>query len=213
MLGSFWNTRFDIERLGAAYIMAKIILASASPRRRELLAQVGIVFDVVPAQSKELITETEPALVVKELSARKAEEVQGAAGPKQVVIGADTIVAFDRQILGKPKNAEDAKRMLKSLQGHTHQVYTGVTVLHGAKCISFVSCTEVTMYPMSEEQIAAYVQTGEPMDKAGAYAIQGGCAVYVKEIHGDYNNVVGLPVARLYQECMAQGIDLLHLAE
>lgn len=189
--------------------MAKIILASASPRRRELLAQLGIVFEVMPAQSEEIITETEPALVVKELSAQKAEEVQRTAGSDQVIIGADTIVAYDGQILGKPKNVEDAKHMLKSLQGHTHQVYTGVTVLQGAKRICFAACTEVTMYPMSEEQIAAYVQTGEPMDKAGAYAIQGGCAVYVKEIHGDYNNVVGLPVAQLYQECLAQGIDLL----
>lgn len=189
--------------------MANIILASASPRRRELLAQLGIVFDVIPAQGEEIITETEPALVVRELSAQKAEEVQRAADPDKIIIGADTIVAFDGQILGKPKDAEDAKHMLKSLQGRTHQVYTGVTVLHGAKRICFVSCTEVTMYPMSEGQIAAYVQTGEPMDKAGAYAIQGGCAVYVKEIHGDYNNVVGLPVAQLYQECLAQGIDLL----
>lgn len=130
-----------------------------------------------------------------------------------LVIGADTVVANEGQILGKPKDEEDAKRMLSSLAGHTHSVYTGVTCVFisaDGRCgeHSFYEKTDVTMYQMSDEEIQRYVASGEPMDKAGAYAIQGRCAIFVKEIQGDYNNVVGLPIARLYQELLALGIDI-----
>jgi septum formation protein len=125
-----------------------------------------------------------------------------------LVIGADTVVSVDGEILGKPKDEEDAFRMLKLLQGRTHQVYTGVTLIYDAQDdenygigeLTFNMCTEVTFYPMSDSEIREYISTGDPMDKAGAYGIQSGGARFVKEIRGDYNNVVGLPVSRLYQE-------------
>ena len=162
--------------------------------------------------------------MVEEISARKAEAVlrkilteegRRAAGVQRtgqgkpdsfVVVGADTVVALGQQIMGKPKGKEDAVRMLSLLQGKTHQVYTGVTLLIAdgeeskPRRLSFHEKTEVTMYPMSREEICAYVESGEPMDKAGAYGIQGRCAAFIRGICGDYNNVVGLPVGRLYQE-------------
>ncbi len=129
------------------------------------------------------------------------------------VLGADTVVAFEGQILGKPENEADALRMLRMLSGNTHSVFTGVTVIAGngreKRIISFAEETKVTMYPMTEEQIQAYVETKEPMDKAGAYGIQGKCAIYIEKIEGDYNNVVGLPVAALYQKLTKSGIEIL----
>lgn len=193
--------------------MNEIILASASPRRRELLAQIGIPFRVCVSDCEEIITETLPERVVCELSQQKARDVwqklkkeQGSAAGevKKLVIGADTVVAYDGRILGKPADAAQAGEMLTLLAGNTHQVYTGVTFCYQEngteKLHTFYERTEVTVYPMSREEITAYVETGEPMDKAGAYGIQGRFAAYVKEIRGDYNNVVGLPVGRLYQE-------------
>ena len=131
-----------------------------------------------------------------------------------VVLGADTLVAFQGRVLGKPKGEEDAVRMLKMLSGNTHSVFTGVSmiVLHKNKEIeefSFFEETKVTMYPMTKRQIQAYVKTGEPMDKAGAYGIQGKCAIYIEKIAGDYNNVVGLPVAAIYQKMEKSGIEIL----
>lgn len=128
-----------------------------------------------------------------------------------VIIGADTVVAVDGQILGKPADRADAVRMLRLLQGKEHQVITGVTVIlkESGKTVSFAEVTKVYIFPMTEEQIEQYIETGEPMDKAGAYGIQGKFAVYVSGIEGDYNNVVGLPVGRLYQETLAAGVDLL----
>ena len=127
-----------------------------------------------------------------------------------VVIGADTIVAYGEEIMGKPKSEEMAKEMLRKLQDGSHQVYTGVTLIimtaEGRQVVTFHEKTDVVMYPMSEAQIEAYVATKEPMDKAGSYAIQGKCAAYVKGICGDYNNVVGLPVAKLMQELFKLGI-------
>ena len=123
-----------------------------------------------------------------------------------MIIGADTLVAFGNRVMGKPQDEKDAFDMLFLLQGNTHQVYTGVTLLYtpkgetACKKLTFVEKTDVTMYPMTEQEILEYIATGEPMDKAGAYGIQGKCAAYVREICGDYNNVVGLPVSRLYQE-------------
>ncbi|MBQ8983176.1 MAG: septum formation inhibitor Maf [Lachnospiraceae bacterium] len=179
----------------------RLILASASPRRTELLTQAGYSFEVIPSQVEEIITKTRPSDVVMELAAQKAQDV-ARNHEDAIVIGADTIVAYEDQILGKPASALDAVNMLKMLQGKVHQVYTGVSILCPAKNIrhTFAEKTEVEFYPMTEEEIQAYVHTGDCMDKAGAYGIQTAFCVYVRQIRGDYNNVVGLPVARLYQE-------------
>lgn len=187
----------------------KIILASASPRRKELLSQIGVTFEIIKAEKEEHITSSIPTEVVKELSMQKAKEV-AAKCDGSIIIGADTIVAMEGQILGKPKDRADAMRMLRLLQGKKHQVITGVTVLLGStKALSFAEVTDVSLYPMTDAQIERYIATGEPMDKAGAYGIQGRFAAYVRGIEGDYNNVVGLPIGRLYQEVLSAGIDLL----
>ena len=187
----------------------KIILASASPRRKELLSQIGVTFEIIKAEKEEHITSSIPTEVVKELSMQKAKEV-AAKCDGSIIIGADTIVAMEGQILGKPKDRADAMRMLRLLQGKKHQVITGVTVLLGStKTLSFAEVTDVSLYPMTDAQIERYIATGEPMDKAGAYGIQGRFAAYVRGIEGDYNNVVGLPIGRLYQEVLSAGIDLL----
>jgi septum formation protein len=193
--------------------MLPIILASQSPRRRELLTQIGVTFSIQTASGDEITTQTEPSAVVTELAAQKASEVALSVQAPALIIGADTVVAQNGRIMGKPADEEDAFRMLTSLQGKTHTVYTGVCVIckeaDKQTSFSFAEATQVTMYPMSEQQIHAYIATGEPMDKAGAYGIQGRCAAYIQGICGDYNNVVGLPVARLVQECRKNGIDLL----
>jgi len=199
--------------------MIRYVLASGSPRRRELLEQAGISFEISKAQGEEISTKEEPAEVVEELSYQKAIEVAGRYLKKYqndtvVIIGADTIVAYEKTIMGKPKDTTDAVKMLTSLQGAVHQVYTGVTLVilekgtenRKQEVITFYEKTDVCMYPMTSEQIAAYVATGEPMDKAGAYAIQGKCAVYIKSISGEYNNVVGLPIARLYQVLLEKNL-------
>lgn len=184
----------------------KIILASASPRRRELLTQIGLDFYVVVSETEEKITSTEPAQVVEELSAQKAEAVweKLATITDIIVLGADTVVACDGKILGKPADTEAAAAMLTMLQGRGHEVYTGVTILYEQngerKTLTFHEKTIVHFYPMTDAQIREYVATGDPMDKAGSYGIQGFCARYIRGIEGDYNNVVGLPVGRVYQE-------------
>lgn len=196
----------------------RIILASASPRRRELLARIGLDFEVIVSNVEEKVTTTIPCDVVEELSRQKAEGVlqeivEGAQDSldkgiseekdRMLIIGSDTIVACDGEILGKPKDAEEAKEMLRKLQGRSHEVYTGVTVLYvkgEVQYRTFHEATKVHFYPMTEAEIEAYVATGDPLDKAGAYGIQGLCARYISGIEGDYNNVVGLPVGRLYQE-------------
>lgn len=177
----------------------KIVLASNSPRRKELLAQARIEFVVDPADIDEVTTETLPAKVVEDLSRQKALAV--AANHKgEVVLAADTVVAFDDKILGKPKDEEDAFKMLTELSGRTHQVYTGVTIIDKeGKANTFSECTSVTMYENSADSIRSYIASKEPMDKAGAYGIQGLGAVLVKGIEGDYNNVVGLPLAKVYR--------------
>ncbi len=193
----------------------KIYLASASPRRKELLKQVGLSFKTMPSLVEEKITKTQPGEVVEELSYQKAVEVCGrlAAGGEEdfVVIGADTVVSCWGEILGKPKDKEDAVRMLTKLQGGSHQVYTGVTLAWKQKDMpamsaTFSECTDVTMYTMTGQEIRQYVDSKEPMDKAGAYAIQGLCAAYIQGICGDYNNVVGLPVGRVCQELKRRGL-------
>ncbi len=187
-----------------------IVLASASPRRRELLAQIGLDFTVCVSTVEEKVTKSLPDQVVEELSRQKALDVYGrtAALGGRVVIGADTIVYCEGRILGKPASYQDAVEMLKLLQGRTHFVYTGVTLLvgdGGEEPIErqFFEETAVSFYPMDLEEIERYVDTGEPFDKAGGYGIQGVCARHIKGIYGDYSNVVGLPVGRLYTELKA----------
>lgn len=191
----------------------RLILASASPRRRELLAQIGLDFEVMPKGGEERITCLEPADIVKELAEGKAGEVFAGLedGDKEgtVVLGADTIVVHRSHILGKPVDEEDARAMLESLCGDTHQVYTGVAFCWQEKGQvrkeSFFECTDVEVYPATKDEIETYVKTGDPMDKAGAYGIQGRFAAYIRKIDGDYNNVVGLPVGRVYQEMKKRG--------
>jgi len=178
----------------------KIILASNSPRRKELLEQVGIEFEVMSSDVDEITDKTAPADVVMDLSRIKAEAI--ARNNKGVVVlAADTVVAYNGQILGKPKGEADAFKMLKLLSGKAHQVFTGVTIVDEAgESNSFFESTDVLMYENSDELLKKYIATGEPMDKAGAYGIQGKGAVLVKEIKGDYNNVVGLPLSRVCKE-------------
>ena len=176
----------------------KLILASQSPRRRELLGLLGIPFEIrVPNADETMDPTGEPAQQVALVSRRKAE-----ATPREedaVVIAADTIVVCDGKILGKPKDPEDAVRMLRLLSGRTHQVMTGLTVLYQDKVCSHTEVTQVTFRELSDSEILGYVRSGEPMDKAGAYGIQGGAALFAQGICGDYYNVVGLPVCRLVQ--------------
>lgn len=189
--------------------MQNIILASGSPRRKELLEQLGWEFRILPAEREELTQQQKPADIVRELSYRKAMEVAGKVPEGSIVIGADTMVAYGEELLGKPQNEEIACKMLRRLQGKVHQVLTGVSVVtrtgEDYEYFTFDDITDVELYPMTETQIREYVATKEPMDKAGAYAIQGIAARYVKGIRGEYSNVVGLPIARLYQEMNRRG--------
>lgn len=212
--------------------MKKIILASASPRRKELLTQIGLTFTVMPSDVEENPKSELPQDMVIELSKKKAGDVwnrivqndtsvgstaagKGESGGNSdreyLVISADTVVSIEGEILGKPKDEEDAVRMLSLLSGKEHQVYTGVTMIwineEGEKKeYSFYVCTGVLMYRMNREEILQYVRSGEPMDKAGAYGVQGRAAAYIKAIRGEYSNVVGLPVGRLCQEMKAWGL-------
>lgn len=162
---------------------------------------MGIPFSVAVSDAEEVITKEAPDEIVKELALVKAQAVAVKTEEEAIILGADTIVSIDGRILGKPKDKADAARMLHELQGRTHQVYTGVAVVvpENQEVIVFAEKTDVKMYPMTEDEIERYIATGEPMDKAGAYGIQGKAAVFVEKIDGDYNNVVGLPVAKLYQ--------------
>ena len=182
-----------------------MILASASPRRRELLLLAGFDFSVETAAVEETYDPAlPPAKIVMHLAAVKSAPV-AARHPDELVIGADTVVVLDETILGKPHSEEEAKAMLRRLSGRVHQVYTGVCLRRGEKSICFHECTLVRFKPLTEAQIAAYVATGEPMDKAGAYGVQGKGCVLVEGIQGDYFNVVGLPVSRLYDEILEFG--------
>lgn len=187
--------------------MRKIILASASPRRRELLTQIGMEFEVITDKCEEIITKDKPCEIVMELASKKARGVYDKAVADLddngiVVIGADTIVVHNGQIMGKPADEADAAAMLTKLCGDVHCVYTGVAFLwneDGHMCShSIYECTNVYVSAATEEEIKAYVATKEPMDKAGAYGIQGRFAAFIEKIEGDYNNVVGLPVHRVY---------------
>ena len=183
----------------------KIILASASPRRSELMKMAGYEFEVRVSHKEETYTGTAPEEIVKELSLLKAEDVARQTEMKNtVIIGADTIVSYERNILGKPKSKEEAFRMIQSFQGQKHQVYTGVAILsfdaNGVKTVTNEAVkTDVYVNPMTDEEIWAYIERDNVMDKAGAYGIQSGFAVHIAKIDGDYFNVVGLPVSFLYE--------------
>lgn len=186
------------------HYVKNIILASGSPRRRELLQQIGISFTVITSNADEITTKEAPQDIVMELSSLKAKAVYNSLSEDKkensIVIGADTIVYHNKCILGKPQSKEEVKAMIKSISGCEHSVYTGVTFIGNGIYQSFYEKTNVLCYDMSDREIEQYIATGDCMDKAGGYGIQGAFAAYVKGIEGDYNNVVGLPAARLYQE-------------
>ena len=184
-----------------------LILASGSPRRKELLEQIGIMPVISPSRIEEVVTSSVPEQVVLELSSQKAEDVMSRCPVGSVVLGADTVVAIAGMILGKPKSHGEACEMIRRIQGRSHQVHTGVAILlkeeTGLRQKHFTVKTDVMVFPMTEEEIREYGESEEPMDKAGAYAIQGRFAAYIQGISGDYSNVVGLPVGRVYQELKA----------
>ena len=188
--------------------MSHIILASASPRRKELLEQVKLAFEIRVSDCEENITKTIPHEIVMELSDLKATDVAAHLSDLEkedsIIIGSDTIVAYEDQILGKPSSPEHAYEMLHLLSGNIHQVYTGVTLIRYEQGIyrkkTFFEKTDVYFYSLTDEKINAYIASGNCMDKAGAYGIQCEAAAFVRKIDGDYNNVVGLPIARLLQE-------------
>ena len=180
--------------------MNKLLLASASPRRHELLTLLGIPFETYSADIDESIpSHMTPEEAVQELAFQKANVALQKFNDK-VVIGCDTIVVYNEQILGKPKDKNDAREMLTQLSNHTHEVYTGVCILSKTKKILFSEKTDVTFWELTQQEILAYVDSKEPFDKAGSYGIQGKAALFVKGIQGDYYNVVGLPVSRLARE-------------
>ncbi|MCH5252978.1 MAG: septum formation protein Maf [Lachnospiraceae bacterium] len=183
--------------------MSKFILASQSPRRRELFAMLDLPFEILVSDTEEVITSSEPAEVTEELSRQKAEAVAGKVD-KGIIIGADTVVSVEEKILGKPADRDEAFQMIQSLQGRSHMVYTGVTILvkeNGKReSKTFSVGTKVHVAVMGGEEIRAYISTEEPYDKAGGYGIQGIFGKYIEGIEGDYFNVVGLPVHRLYEE-------------
>ena len=184
-----------------------LILASQSPRRRELLAKLNIPFQVEVADVDEHPLPGEaPRQLVARLSRRKAE---ASAGPGKVVIAADTVVVQDEKILGKPEDEQEAKDMLTALSGRTHQVMTGVTVLKDGKAATHTEITQVTFRTLMEGEISRYIASGEPMDKAGAYGIQGGAALFCEKMDGDYYNVMGLPVCRLGQVLKVQAPEIM----
>ncbi len=180
--------------------MSKIILASASPRRKELMELAGYDFEVICADIVEVVPEEAmPQEVVMSLALQKAQAV-AAEHKEAVVIGSDTVVALDGKILGKPHSEQEACEMLRSLSGRTHKVFTGVAIVCGGKGKNFFDETDVEFYSLGDDEIKKYVATGEPTDKAGAYGIQGKGSVLVKRINGDFFSVMGLPIAKLYRE-------------
>ncbi len=182
-----------------------IILASGSPRRRELMTTVELAFKVCPAEGDENLDPALcPADAAMALATQKAQEV-AKKYPHDCVVGADTIVVLDDKILGKPKDEAEAVAMLQLLSGREHTVYTGVCIINGEEETCFAESTKVAFYPLTLEEIKTYVACGEPMDKAGAYGIQGLGSVLVKKIEGDYFNIMGFPIARVVRTLRAMG--------
>lgn len=192
----------------------ELILASQSPRRRELLGQMGLRdFKIIsPDIDERMDPALSPAELVRSLSAQKAAAVAAQAAPGALIVAADTVVALDGAVLGKPADARDAFRMLTALSGRRHEVYTGVTVRRGADAVTEHEVTAVSFRPLTPAEIEAYIATGEPMDKAGAYGIQGYGALLAEGVFGDYFNVMGLPVNRLRAILARFGVDCLRLA-
>lgn len=191
----------------------KIVLASQSPRRRELLGKMGLEFTTRSPEIDEDAVQGLPAQeLVKVLSREKALHIARAEDPDTVVIGSDTVVVLDGAILGKPASAAQAEEMLEGLSGRSHEVCTGITVCQGDKVVSQAEVTQVTFRTLTRQEIQQYVRTGEPMDKAGAYGIQGYGALLVEGIRGDYSSVVGLPVCRLGRILQDFGVDCLALS-
>ena len=189
-----------------------VILASKSPRRAELLARMGLDFVVVPADVDETVDpRLTPAEAVAEISARKARAACADALPGQIVVACDTVVALDGRIFGKPANRTDAAAMLRVLSGRTHEVFSGLTVCTKDRSETMCERTTVAFRALEPEEIEAYLDTGEPFDKAGAYGIQGVGAMLITEIHGDYYNVMGLPVCRLLTLLRAFGMQIFGL--
>ncbi len=190
-----------------------VILASQSPRRRELLAQMGLSdFIIRPAQGEEKVDgDLSPAQLVETLSAQKADEVAARSDPADLIIAADTVVSIDGKVLGKPHSTQEAFAMLSTLSGRAHTVYTGVTLRQGGRVSTAHVATTVHFRALTEAEISAYIATGEPMDKAGSYGIQGCGAMLVESIEGDYFNVVGLPVCQLSRMLLAFGVNALEL--
>ncbi len=184
------------------------ILASASPRRRELLQQIGASFDVKVSNAEEIgNNELSADELVKWNALAKAKAVT-AENPNIPVLGADTVVALNGEIFGKPGNDDNARKMLRRLAGRTHQVWTGIAWVSRGETYTDVVCTDVNMEPIGETAIDNYVATGEPLDKAGAYAIQGRAAVFIDSIEGSYSNVVGLPLAAVAKLAREAGVDI-----
>lgn len=181
--------------------MNKIVLASASPRRKELLSLITKDFEICPDNSPEEARGKTVGETVCALAEQKCFNVSDKFDENRIIIGADTVVALGEKILGKPKDEKDAKNMLKLLSGKCHSVYTGVCVMQKSinKAVVFFEKTDVYFYDLNDSEINAYVATGEPADKAGAYGIQQKGGLFVKKVDGDYNSVVGLPVAKLYR--------------
>lgn len=178
----------------------QVILASGSPRRQELLRLIVPQYQVIPAVGEEVMDkDASPEEIVQSLALHKAREV-ASSHPDALVIGADTIVVVDGEILGKPKNPENSRRMLQKLAGRSHTVYTGVALVGPLGEETFAKATQVTFAPMDLEEIEAYIATGEPFDKAGGYGIQGYGSAYIEGIQGDYYNVMGLPVQAVYKK-------------
>lgn len=202
--------------------MYRIILASESPRRKEIMKIMGIPYEVLASNVDEAVEKMEPGKMVQALARQKTSNVRSRLGEIKaendnvIIIGADTMVFYQGHALGKPKDKKDAVRILQMLSDDTHEVYTGVSIIIRNKDgrqedISFDVRTEVVVQPLSEKQIEDYISTGEPMDKAGAYGIQGSFGIHIKEIAGDYYNVVGFPIAKIYENLFSKGIDIKNL--
>lgn len=194
------------DNLVSSRRISPLILASSSPRREGLLCQAGFEPVVLPSAVEEGDVSGSPEDMVLALASRKAEACAASFHNGEVVIGADTVVALDGRVLGKPRSHGEAARMIRMLQGRTHSVYTGVCLIRaGGSRVSFAEKTEVDVAPMTEEEILLYAESDEPMDKAGAYGIQGVFASFIEGIRGDYYNVVGLPLHRVYEALRKMG--------
>ncbi|MBH1941265.1 septum formation protein Maf [Mobilitalea sibirica] len=199
--------------------MFRIILASESPRRKEIMETMGIPFEAMASNVEEVVRETLPEEMVQALAKLKSVNIAeriGHSDEDSIIIGADTMVFYQGHALGKPKDRADAIRILEMIADDSHEVYTGVSIIirrkgYKERIISFAVCTKVTVQPLTRQQIEDYVATGEPMDKAGAYGIQGSFGIFIQGIEGDYYNVVGFPIAKIYEELLHYGIDIKNI--